>query len=256
LTRRAIESEPAHTAQRIFFQVFESLPRQGPGNRACTARALALCEGLAPRPRILDLGCGSGAQTLHLAELTDGKILAVDSHPPNIARLQATLAERGLAHRVEATVADMARLALPERFDLVWSEGAFYNIGIGAALGVCAGVLSSGGFVAFTDAVWRRAGAPAEVRAAFADYPTMGTVNDVLEVIAESGFSILGHFPLPDAAWWDDFYTPMERRIETLRRRSSGDTEAIAALDELAREPELYRRHGDTFGYEFFIARR
>lgn len=32
--------------REIFFQVYENLPRQGPGNRACAARALGLCRVL------------------------------------------------------------------------------------------------------------------------------------------------------------------------------------------------------------------
>lgn len=41
---------------------------------------------------IIDLGCGVGGQTLHLADLTAGTIVAVDSHAPSIERLSATLA--------------------------------------------------------------------------------------------------------------------------------------------------------------------
>lgn len=72
----------------IFFEVFEELPRQGPGDLACTQRALELCGGLPSSPRVADLGCGAGAQTLHLASLLDGSILAIDSHPPLINRLR------------------------------------------------------------------------------------------------------------------------------------------------------------------------
>ena len=45
-------------AEQIFFEVFEPLPRQGPGNLACTELALAPCAELPASPRVLDLGCG------------------------------------------------------------------------------------------------------------------------------------------------------------------------------------------------------
>jgi hypothetical protein len=48
----------------------------------------------------------------------------------------------------------------------------------------------------------------------------------------------------------------MERRIEELRGKYAGDAEALAALDEIAREPAMHRRHSDYFGYEFFVTRR
>src|SRR5690606_35999513 len=99
--------------QAIFFEVFESLPRQGPGNRGCTARALQLCGELPPSPAVLDLGCGTGAQTLHLAELTNGSIVALDNHAPSIERLRAIIAERGLDGRIRAEIGDMADPDLP-----------------------------------------------------------------------------------------------------------------------------------------------
>jgi SAM-dependent methyltransferase len=250
-------SEPTPRFWQIFFEVFESLPRQGPGNRACAARALAFCRDLPPAPAVLDLGCGVGGQTLQLAELISGSIVALDSHAASIERLRATVAVRGFAERIQPTVGDMANPGLsPASFDLVWSEGALYNIGIEKALRICHGLLRPGGYLAFTDAVWRKENPPPEVKAGFEDdYPTMGRVPDVLAAIENSGFSLIGHFTLPDEAWWDDFYTPMEIRIEELRGKYRADDEALAVLDQLAQEPEMHRRHSGYYAYEFFVAR-
>lgn len=242
----------------LFFEVYEALPRQGPGDRANAARALGLCRDLPPSPRVLDLGCGAGGQTLYLAELVSGSILAIDNHAPSIERLRAVIAGRGLSERVEALVADMAQAErLPGRFDLIWSEGALYNVGIENALAICHGLLQPGGYVAFTDAVWRKDNPPAEVKASFdADYPTMGRIGDVLAAIEKRGFELVGHFTLSDEAWWGDFYTPMQHRIEELRAKYAGDDEASALLDQLALEPEMHRRYSEYYAYEFFITRR
>jgi SAM-dependent methyltransferase len=258
LTQRHDMSEPTPRFWEVFFEVFEALPRQGPGNRACAAKALGLCQDLPPAPGVLDLGCGGGGQTLDLAALTRGSIVAVDRHAPFIERLQATVAERGLAHRVRPLLADMAATGLPPAsFDLVWSEGALYLIGIENALRVCRSLLRPGGYLAFTDAVWRRANPPPEVKASFdLDYPAMRWTPDILALIGRGGFDLVGHFTLPDEAWWDDFYTPMQRRIAALRGRYATDAEALVTLDQLAREPELHRRHADYYAYEFFVARQ
>ncbi len=243
---------------KIFFEVFENLPRQGPGNRDCAVKALRLCTGLPRKPMIVDLGCGVGGQTLHLADLTTGSIVAVDSHAPSIERLKATLAALGLSQRVQAQVGDMAHLELPpESYDLVWSEGALYNIGIGSALRICHGLLRPGGYLAFTDAVWRKENPPPEVKASFdLDYPAMGTATDVEAAVRLADFEFTGRFTVPDAAWWGDFYAPMEHRIMELRRKYGNDAEALLALDHLAREPEMHRRYSDYYAYEFFVGRR
>jgi len=242
----------------ISFEVYEALPRQGPGSRDCAARALRLCRGLPSSPAILDLGCGVGAQTLHLAELTSGHITAIDNHAPNIHRLNEKIIEKGMSQRLRAQVGDMADPKFPpESFDLVWSEGALYNIGIGNALRVCRRLLHPGGYIAFTDAVWRKENPPLKVRESFLqDYPTMGWINDVVAKIQEHEFELVGHFTLPDDVWWEDFYTPMEARITELHDQYSGDEEALKILDQIAEEPKMHRRYSDYYAYEFFTARR
>jgi SAM-dependent methyltransferase len=208
---------------------------------------------------VLDLGCGVGGQTLHLVALLPGAIItAIDSHAPSIERLRATVAERRLAERVRPLLGDMAHPGmLPETIDLVWSEGALYNLGLENALRTCHGLVRPGGYLAFTDAVWRMDSPPPEVKASFdLDYPTMGRIPDVVAAIDRSGFSLEGHFTLPDEAWWDDFYAPMQRRIEELRDKYAGDPKALGVLDQLAREPEMHRRYSDSYAYEFFVAHR
>lgn len=248
---------PEPTFPPLFFDVFAALPRQGPGSTACTRRALALCRDLPGDPAVLDLGCGGGAQTLVLAAELDGPIVAVDREPRLIARLRDAVDERGLEQRVRAVEGDLLELdEPPASFDLVWSEGALYGVGLERGLELAHRCLRPGGYLAFTDAVWRVADPPAEVRACFADYPGMGSTDDVTARVQSAGLEPLEHFTLPDEAWWADFYTPMRERIEALRARHADDGAALAALDELAREPELHARHSQCYGYEFFVARR
>jgi SAM-dependent methyltransferase len=239
----------------VFLAVFEALPRQGPGNRESAARALALCRDLPAAPDILDLGCGVGAQTLHLAELTQGQIVAVDKHVPMIERLTRIVADKGLSDRIRPVVGDMADTGLePASFDLVWSEGALYFVGIEKALDICRRLLRPGGYVAFTDAVWKKADPPTDLRDSFG-YPGMGGVDDILVTAGRCGYEVLGHFPIPPEAWWDDFYTPMQMRIAELEVEYAHDVEALVALAEVAREPAMHREFSDYYDYEFFVMR-
>ena len=252
-------NEPSPRFWEIFFEVYEYLPRQGPGNRACAVRALGLCHELPQCPSILDLGCGSGGQTLVLAELVpSGSIVAMDSHAPFIEKLKTTIRDSKLSQRIRGIVGDMASpQGLTERFDLVWSEGALYSIGLGNALRVCHDLLRPGGYLVFTDAVWRREDPPPAVRAGFdMDYPEMGWLEDDIAVIKDCGFDYVNNFTLSEDAWWDDFYSPMENRIAQLRIKYANDVEASGILSQIAEEPELHRKYSDFYAYEFFIARR
>jgi SAM-dependent methyltransferase len=243
-----------HTS--LFFDLFLPLPRQGPGDLPSMRRALALCGGLPPAPRVLDLGCGAGAQTVDLARETGGTVLAVDALPELVRRVRERAAAAALSDRIEAREQDMATLEDAEGFDLVWSEGALYNLGLPAALELCARLVKPGGHLAFTEAVYRTDAPHADVRAAFADYAGMGTVEDALRHIAVAPWDVRGHFLLPDAAWWTHFYGPMEERLAALRAEHAGDAEAQAVLDGLAAEPAMYRAHGHQYGYAFFVLRR
>ena len=160
--------------------------------------------------------------------------------------------------RIRSQVGDMRELALAESsFDLIWPEGALYNIGIPRALSICAGLLRKGGYLVFTDAVWCIANPPDAIKAIFeSDYPTMGTVADLVSLIESSPFELLNHFPLPPEAWWDDFYTPMERIIEEFLGKYADDPEALEILKQLALEPAAHRKNSDYYNYEFFIKRK
>lgn len=83
----------------------------------------------------------------------------------------------------------------------------------------------------------------------------MGRVDDVVAMIEDSEFALIGHFTLPDEAWWDDFYTPMEQRIHQLRGKYSRSAEDLVILDLLSQEVEMHRRYADYYAYEFFVTR-
>ena len=122
-------------ATALFFELFSGLPRQGPGNTAITRRALGFVPDVGPRTRVLDIGCGTGAQTLVLAHSSPSRIVAVDNHPPFIDALYRGARRLGITARLEARVADMRSLDFAEgAFDLIWCEGAICTVGVEAGL--------------------------------------------------------------------------------------------------------------------------
>jgi SAM-dependent methyltransferase len=238
------------------FRLFEGLPRQGPGSDACTREALRRLGALPAAPRVLDLGCGSGRGALVLAEELQTKVVAVDVHQPFLDQLRATADARGLGHLIEPRCADMAAPGVPAgSIDLLWSEGALYFLGFEEGLRLWRPLLTPGGCVAVTECSWLTDSPPAEVAAYFREgYPGMAGIEQNIERARSAGFEAFDHFTLPPEAWWDEYYRALEARMASLTPQA--DPELAAAIAETRREIELYRRHGDVYGYVFYLMRR
>jgi len=240
-----------------FFELFSGLPRQGPGDAASTRRALALVPGVGPHTRVLDLGCGTGLHTRVLAQACPARILAIDSHAPFVDELARQARALGLSDRLEARLGDMQHLDLaPGAFDLVWSEGAIYIVGFEAGLRDWKRLLAPGGHVAVTEACWRRADPRPECAAFWAqEYPAIRDAPTRLATIEDCGYALVDHFPLPAAAWWDDYYRPLADNLVRFRQRHDGEPEAMALADQVQREIDVWRAYSDDYGYEFFVMR-
>jgi len=243
-------------AMEIFLEAFDGMPRLGPGQRAATQRAYRTLT-LPAEPRILDVGCGNGSQTLDLAEVSSGRITAVDNHAPFLERLQKEANARGVGERVRPVCMDMAALDFPDgTFDLVWSEAAIYNIGFAKGLSAWKSLLAPGGCLAVSEACWLRPDPPPEIERWWRqEYPAITDVETNLALIREAGYVPLGHFALPPQAWTDEYFVPLQARTNQLRAKYGNDPEATGVLDSLQIEIDQYRAYGDGYGYVFFMMR-
>jgi SAM-dependent methyltransferase len=244
--------------------------RQGPGSQETTRRAIDLA-GLRTkndRPlRIADLGCGTGASALVLAEaLAAGpsessgvEIVAIDGIAAFIERLRERVADRGLSGRLEGRVADMAALPFGDReFDVLWSEGAIYNIGFEHGARIWRRHLRPGGLLAVTELSWTSADRPAEIERHWQTaYPGIATPSENLARLERVGYLPIGFFMLP-ASCWSNYHDPIEASLPAfLERHADGPhRETARAVAEGVRvEIDLRRRYGAFFGYAFHLAR-
>ena len=243
-----------------FFEIYEDIPRQGPGDRESTERALRMLPPLTPNQRILDIGCGSGTQTIDLARATAAQILAVDSHEAFITELLKRAADQGLGSRIQTQIGDMNSLAFPDgSFDVIWCEGAIVIISGSFAKGISTWrrLLVPGGHMIVSELCWLRDDPPTEVKAFFeAEGAAVVDMDARRKDIAENGYRLVSDFVLPSVGWWDNYYVPLGAALERFRAAHAGDDEALEVAARSQFEIDLYRGYAEHFGYGFFVMQR
>ncbi|HPQ67926.1 MAG TPA: class I SAM-dependent methyltransferase [bacterium] len=242
---------------QTFIEIYTDLPQQGPGNDENTLKALAKLP-LPPAPHILDVGCGTGRQTLQLAHVTGGTVIAVDNLQSYLFELQAKAKQAGLDERVVVRQGDMNNLPFARNsFDLIWSEGAIYIMGFGNGLQKWRKLLKPGGCLVVTEISWLREDAPLECHRFWQqEYPAMATVKENLRTIRANGYELIDHFTLPEDAWWGPYYLPLEARLNMFREKYAGDKERLQVVEMSQTEIEQYRKYSAYYGYVFYLLRR
>jgi SAM-dependent methyltransferase len=240
-----------------FMELYGSLPRGGPGDNASTRKAYGMIEDIPPKPRILDIGCGPGVQTLELARLSGGVVVALDLMPQMIKRVKEAAAGQGMADRIETIQIDMNQIDFAEEsFDLIWAEGAIYLMGFKNGLDKVKRFLKPGGCVAVTEAVWLKPDPPDEVVKFWEAYPDIDSVDEKLKVIADLGYQEVGHFVIPDTSWTEPYYEPLEKRANELEPTWKEVPEAMEVIHEAGLEIEMFRKYHEFYGYCFFIMKK
>ena len=243
------------TLDPFFYQIFESLPRQGPGCTGATKKAFSLLPPLPKDVKILDIGCGSGTQTRDLAALSSGIITAVDNHQPFLDMLMKRAGETGIKERIKTVCTSMDALPFAKwQFDLIWSEGAIFIIGFENGLNTWKPFLKKGGFMVVSDAAWFEPNPPPELMQWWEkEGYTPKTEDQLGDQVKDAGLKLLSTYRLPEAGWWENYYVPMLARVAELRKIHGTNSGQAAILDSLEAEAETYRMYKRYYGYTFFI---
>ena len=245
--------------ESVIFEIFDGLPRQGPGSNECTEKAFSMLPSLPSGAKILDIGCGVGMQTLHLAKIcNDCHITASDIYQPFLDQLMKNAAEKETAKKISTVRASMDNLPFDDsEFDVIWCEGAIFVIGLEKGLNYWKRFLKENGFMALTEATWFTDNPSDEALQLWKEsYPDIKSIPETEKAIESTGYKVISSFRLPASAWWDDYYNHFDKIFALAETKFKGNKDAEMVIEFSRKEMEVFRDHSDEYGYTFFVLQK
>ncbi len=242
----------------LICEYFSGLERQGPGSPEITLRALQFVDNLNEMSRIADIGCGTGGQTMVLAQHAPGQVTGIDLFPMFIDLFNRQAIRLNLQNRVKGIVGSMDNLPFgDEELDLIWSEGAIYNIGFERGLNEWKRLLKTGGYIAVSEASWFTEQRPAEIEAFWNDaYAQIDTIPNKIRVMQQAGYAPVATFMVPEDCWTKHFFMPQVKAQEDFLRKHAGNKTVEDFIASERHEIQLYDRYKAYYGYAFYIGRK
>ncbi|MFW9899548.1 MAG: class I SAM-dependent methyltransferase [Candidatus Thorarchaeota archaeon] len=189
------------------------------------------------KPKILDIGCGSGLPTIELAKLSEGEIIGIDIDQDALNELNEKASTLGLSDRVKAENCSLFKINFPiESFDIIWAEGAIAPIGFEGALRKWRRLLKPNGYMVLHD--------------------DLGNKEEKLKIIPECGYKLIDYFQLPDDEWWVEYYEPLEKRIKELSAKYGKDPNFLDVIKQHQDEINECKRNPNVFRSIYFIIQK
>jgi ubiquinone/menaquinone biosynthesis C-methylase UbiE len=189
------------------------------------------------KPRILDIGCGSGVPTIELAKLSGGEVTGIDIDQSCIDEFNRKIKEEELSNRVKAINLSLFEMKFPdETFNVVWSEGVIGTIEFERSLKEWRRLLKHNGYLVI-------------------HYQT-SLVADALPRIPQHGYSLTDTVQLPADAWWTEFYKPLEEKMDALLHKYRNSSDALKLLKQLQSEMDMVKKNPRNFRAAFYIMKK
>lgn len=152
------------------------------------------------KPRILDIGCGTGMPTLELAMLSNGEITGIDIDQGALDKLNLKIKQEGLSGRINVYNRSVYDTRFEdETFDILWEEGVIHLLDLKKTLTECNRVLKMNGFMITGEATnW---------------------VDRKLKHFPKFGFKLIKQISWEKGCWWSQYYVPLEEKINILRKK-------------------------------------
>jgi SAM-dependent methyltransferase len=244
---------------QLLIDLHKRAKRQGPGGDTETEKAinLGMIDPSIPL-RIADIGCGTGSSALLLARLLNAQITAVDFLPDFLEVLEANAENLSLTEKISTLACDMDKLPFGDQeYDVIWSEGAIYNIGFEKGVKDWKRFLKTGGLLVVSEITWITATRPSELQEYWNnEYPEIDTASSKIGILEKNGYSPVAYFVLPESCWLENYYQPMQDSFAGFLKRNGNSETAQAIVDTEKKEIALYKKYKAHYSYGVYIARK
>ncbi len=243
----------------LLIDLHKNNPRQGPGSEEMSLKALSFIDITnKTNLQIADIGCGTGAQTMTLAQHTQGQITAVDLSAVFLEKLHIRAQEKSLSDRIRPLERSMDDLPFEEAsLDIIWSEGAIYILGFEKGVQYWSRFLKPGGYLAVSEISWLTTSRPPQLEDYWIKaYPEIGMVSDKIKVLERNGFTPVAHFILPPVCWTEHYYEPIRQGFSSFLERQQESEEALELVEGEREEMAFYEKYQSYYSYGFYIARK
>lgn len=237
--------------------------RQGPGSENTTVHALYMTGlDLSQNLQVADLGCGTGSQTITLAQYINGKIYAVDFLADFLHCLEDKLKQKDIKESIQAQIIPVCKSMddldfEPNSLDLIWSEGAIYNIGFAHGVEYFKKFLKPNGVLAVTELTFLTQDRPQELTDFWtAQYPAISTVSQRILDLENAKFKVCASFALSPACHLENYYDPLLANHSKFLAKFKDNPLAQEIVNLDLKEADLYRKYQQYFGYVFYIAKK
>jgi SAM-dependent methyltransferase len=242
----------------LICEYYSNFERQGPGSPEMTIKALSFINDLNDISHIADIGCGTGGQTLVLAQHTTGNIIGIDLSPIMIEKFNNNVNKSNMQNRVKGIIESMDKLSFKnDELDMIWSEGAIYNIGFERGLKEWNTYLKQGGYIAVTEASWFTEKRPDEINDFWMDaYPEIDTIPNCILKMQKAGYIPVASFILPEICWTDNFYDSHISFQEIFLKKYPGNKTVEDFIAYERYEAKMYKKYKKYYGYVFYIGKK
>lgn len=247
------------TELELIIDLHKNSERQGPGSEKDALKALGFMDLPSGRKlKVADIGCGSGGQTITLAQNLNAEITAIDLFPEFLNELNEKSQKLGLTEKIVTLGKSMEDLPFKnQELDIIWSEGAIYNIGFENGIKQWKDYLKIGGYLAVSELTWITNFRPKGLEAFWTnEYPDIDTASNKIKLLENNGYTLAGYFYLNQDSWVENYYKPMEARFETFLKRNNNSELARKVFEENKAEIDLYMKFKDYYSYGFYVARK